>query len=167
MTAREKASCDSLGYLSTVSSVDASVKVCTKRAASTSRRTIRLAGSSSVARCASRSARSLSAAAATGPSAAATAETRVGSAARVSGAFATGSSDAIRHLRKSAGSRSSPPLPCSYLKNERTMDGAWLAIDRACAPSCCLTCRACSFADSFARSASTRLPMPLVMESLS
>src|ERR1700754_1328817 len=40
--------------------------------------------------------------------------------------------------------------------------GAWLAIDRACTPSCCLTCKDCSIALSCARLASTRLPIPVV-----
>src|ERR1700759_2548576 len=40
--------------------------------------------------------------------------------------------------------------------------GAWLAIDRACTPSCCLTCKDCNWALSSAMLASTRLPMPLV-----
>ena len=35
-----------------------------------------------------------------------------------------------------------------------------LAIDSAWMPSCCLVCRACNFALSLARSASTRLPTP-------
>src|SRR5664279_3043654 len=45
--------------------------------------------------------------------------------------------------------------------------GAWLAIDRACTPSCCLTCKDCSNALDFARSASTRLPIPAVSVSAS
>src|SRR6478752_4436680 len=40
--------------------------------------------------------------------------------------------------------------------------GAWLAIDRAWTPSCCLTCKDCSMALSCAMLASTRLPMPAV-----
>src|SRR3954462_13854075 len=40
--------------------------------------------------------------------------------------------------------------------------GPWLAMDRACTPSCCLTCRAWRVALSCARLASTRLPMPAV-----
>src|SRR5579883_2206558 len=38
--------------------------------------------------------------------------------------------------------------------------GAWLAIDRAWMPNCCLTCKDCSIALSWAMLASTRLPMP-------
>src|ERR1700755_2885691 len=40
--------------------------------------------------------------------------------------------------------------------------GAWLAIDRAWMPSCCLTCSDCNLALSCAMLASTRLPMPAV-----
>ena len=40
--------------------------------------------------------------------------------------------------------------------------GAWLAIDSAWMPSCCLTCSDCSEALSCAMLASTRLPMPVV-----
>src|SRR3982751_1907357 len=40
--------------------------------------------------------------------------------------------------------------------------GAWLAIDKAWMPSCCLTCSDCNRALSWAMLASTRLPMPAV-----
>src|ERR1700722_9917475 len=40
--------------------------------------------------------------------------------------------------------------------------GAWLAIDKACTPSCCLTCSDWSWWLSSAMLASTRLPMPAV-----
>src|SRR5471030_2134604 len=40
--------------------------------------------------------------------------------------------------------------------------GAWLAIDRAWMPNCCLTCKDCNDALSCAMLASTRLPMPVV-----
>src|SRR3546814_10486983 len=45
--------------------------------------------------------------------------------------------------------------------------GAELAIDSACAPSCCCTCRAWRLALSLAKSASTRLPTPVVSTSVS
>src|ERR1700754_4675433 len=40
--------------------------------------------------------------------------------------------------------------------------GAWLAMDRAWMPSCCLTCSDWRRALSWARLASTRLPIPVV-----
>src|ERR1700742_229470 len=49
-----------------------------------------------------------------------------------------------------------------YLNSDRMVCGAWLAIDRAWTPSCCLTCSDCSIALSCAMLASTRLPMPVV-----
>ena len=39
--------------------------------------------------------------------------------------------------------------------------GPWLAMASACMPSCCFTCKACNRALSTARSASTRLPIPV------
>src|ERR1700761_9052465 len=49
-----------------------------------------------------------------------------------------------------------------YLNSDRMVCGAWLAIDRAWTPSCCLTCNDCSIALSCAMLASTRLPIPAV-----
>src|SRR6202000_220567 len=49
-----------------------------------------------------------------------------------------------------------------YLNSDRIVCGAWLAIDRAWMPSCCLTCSDCNWALSCAILASTRLPMPWV-----
>ena len=48
------------------------------------------------------------------------------------------------------------------MNSDRMACGAWLAIDRACMPSCCLTCSDCNRALSCAMLASTRLPMPAV-----
>jgi hypothetical protein len=42
------------------------------------------------------------------------------------------------------------------------IDGAEFAIDSACTPSCCLTCKEFNCALSVAMSASTKLPMPVV-----
>src|SRR3569833_882781 len=55
-----------------------------------------------------------------------------------------------------------------YLNRDMIACGAWLAMERAWTPSCCLVCSAWSVALSLARSASTRLPMPVcrVSESL-
>src|SRR6201991_4175601 len=50
----------------------------------------------------------------------------------------------------------------TYLKSDRMVCGAWLAIDRACTPNCCLTCNDWRLALSSAILASTRLPMPVV-----
>src|SRR6202012_6309135 len=49
-----------------------------------------------------------------------------------------------------------------YLNSDRMVCGAWLAIDRAWTPSCCLTCKDCSVALSWAMLASTKLPIPWV-----
>src|SRR5436190_195509 len=46
--------------------------------------------------------------------------------------------------------------------SDRMVCGAWLAMDRAWMPSCCLTCSDCNRALSCAILASTRLPMPAV-----
>src|SRR3546814_15646667 len=61
-----------------------------------------------------------------------------------------------------------PPFGFSrwrYWNSERTDCGDWLAIDRDRRPSCGLIWRACKLADSFARSASTRLTKPASMGS--
>ena len=58
------------------------------------------------------------------------------------------------------------PLACNtYRKRDRIAEGAWLAIDSACMPSCCLVCNAVKLALSFAISALTKFPMPCVNES--
>src|ERR1700744_248598 len=62
-----------------------------------------------------------------------------------------------------AGSQSPsyPIFSATYPWNsDRVIDGAELAIDRACTPNCCFTCKDCSLALSVAMSASTRLPIP-------
>jgi hypothetical protein len=48
------------------------------------------------------------------------------------------------------------------LNRDRMICGDWFAIDKACTPSCCLTCKDCNIALSVAISASTRLPIPVV-----
>src|SRR5262249_6317138 len=55
----------------------------------------------------------------------------------------------------------------TYLNRPRIDWGAELAMDNAWMPSCCLVCRACRWALSLARSASTRLPTPAVIVSWS
>ncbi len=49
-----------------------------------------------------------------------------------------------------------------YENKWSAIDGAEFAIDRACTPSCCLTCKDCNIALSVAMLASTKLPMPVV-----
>src|SRR5690606_13126562 len=60
-----------------------------------------------------------------------------------------------------------PARHCDYRNSDIRTDDDWLAIDSAWTPSCCLVCRAWSFALSFARSASTRFPIPASTESCS
>ena len=53
-----------------------------------------------------------------------------------------------------------------YLNRLSKIEGCWFAIDSVCVANCWLICRDCSFADSFAKSASTMAPNPEVVASL-
>ena len=55
-----------------------------------------------------------------------------------------------------------PRRQSDYPNNLSAICGALFAIDKACTPSCCLTCKAFNCALSVAISASTRLPIPVV-----
>lgn len=61
----------------------------------------------------------------------------------VDGKRKAGTSDAVPAFSEiPSGKPEGPVVLPSYLKSDRSVCGAWLAIDRACTPSCCWTWRA-------------------------